>query len=95
MWVSSSPARWMPQREGQEVQGRGAPDHLWDRRIPPPQSKGHLEELHVDVEKLSVRAAFAIAHMAAKANEHLTKLIRRDRAESLATQSDRLLSSYF
>ncbi|ESU34687.1 Dihydrolipoamide acyltransferase, partial [Giardia duodenalis] len=49
----------------------------------------------VDVEKLSVRAAFAIAYMAAKANEHLTKLIRRDRAESLATQSDRLLSSYF
>ena len=43
----------------------------------------------------SVRAAFAIAHMAAEANEHPTKLIRRDRAESLATQSDRLLSSYF
>eukprot|EP00701_Giardia_intestinalis_P000841 XP_001704665.1 Reverse transcriptase/endonuclease, putative [Giardia lamblia ATCC 50803] len=43
----------------------------------------------------SIRAAFAIAHMAAKANEHPTKLIRRDRAESLATQSDRLLSSYF
>eukprot|EP00701_Giardia_intestinalis_P005901 XP_001709725.1 Reverse transcriptase/endonuclease, putative [Giardia lamblia ATCC 50803] len=58
------------QREGQEVQGR-------DRRIPPPQSKRRLEELHVDVEKLSVRAAFAIAHMAAEANEHLTKLIRR------------------
>ena len=60
-----------------------------------PKSKKHLEELHVDVEKLSVRAAFAIAYMAAKANEHLTKLIRRDRAESLVTQSDRLLSSYF
>ena len=26
--------------------------------------------------------------MAAKANEHLTRLIRRDRAESLVTQSD-------
>ncbi|ESU34875.1 Hypothetical protein DHA2_152589 [Giardia duodenalis] len=25
------------QREGQEVQGRDAPDHLWDGRIPPPQ----------------------------------------------------------
>ena len=60
-----------------------------------PKSKRHHEELHVDVEKLSVRAAFAIAYMAAKANEHLTKLIRRDRAESLVTQSDRLLSSYF
>ncbi|ESU42789.1 Hypothetical protein GSB_154145 [Giardia duodenalis] len=39
----------------------------------------HLEELHVDVEKLSIRATFAIAYMAAKANEHLTRLIRRDR----------------
>ena len=37
----------------------------------------------------------AIAYMAAKANEHLTRLIRRDRAESLVTQSDRLLSTYF
>ena len=60
-----------------------------------PKSKKHLEELHVDVEKLSVRAAFAIAYMAAKANKHPTKLIRRDQAESLVTQSDRLLSSYF
>eukprot|EP00701_Giardia_intestinalis_P000122 XP_001703946.1 Reverse transcriptase/endonuclease, putative [Giardia lamblia ATCC 50803] len=42
-----------------------------------PKSKRHLEELYVDVEKLSVRAAFAIAHMAAEANEHPTKLIRR------------------
>ena len=60
-----------------------------------PKSRRHLEELHVDVEKLSIRAAFAIAYMAAKANEHLTRLIRRDRAESLVTQSDRLLSTYF
>ena len=44
-----------------------------------PKSRRHLEELHVDVEKLSIRAAFAIAYMAAKANEHLTRLIRRDR----------------
>ncbi|ESU44701.1 Dihydrolipoamide acyltransferase, partial [Giardia duodenalis] len=48
----------------------------------------------VDVEKLSIRAAFAIAYMAAKANEHLTRMIRRDRAESLVT-GDRLLSTYF
>ncbi|ESU35840.1 Hypothetical protein DHA2_152082, partial [Giardia duodenalis] len=27
----------LPQREGQEVQGRDAPDHLRDGRIPPPQ----------------------------------------------------------
>ncbi|ESU43196.1 Dihydrolipoamide acyltransferase, partial [Giardia duodenalis] len=54
----------------------------------------HLEELHVDVEKLSVRAAFAIAYMAAKANEHLTRMIRRDRAESLVTQSDPLSTSF-
>ena len=60
-----------------------------------PKSRRHLEELHADVEKLSIRAAFAIAYMAAKANEHLTRLIRRDRAESLVTQSDRLLSTYF
>ncbi|ESU36053.1 Hypothetical protein DHA2_153774 [Giardia duodenalis] len=83
------------QREGQEVQGRDVPDHHGTDGSLHPKSKRHLEELHVDVEKLSVRAAFAIAYMAAKANEHLTKLIRRDRAESLVTQSDRLLSSYF
>ena len=62
---------------------------------PSTQSRRHLEELHVDVEKLSVRAAFAIVYIAARANEHLTRLIRRDRAESLVTQSDRLLSAHF
>ena len=36
----------------------------------------------MDVEKPSIRAAFAIAYMAARASEHLTRLIRRDRAES-------------
>ena len=47
----------------------------------------------MDVEKLSLRAAFATAYVAAKANEHLTRLIRRDRlrAWSLAT----LLSTHF
>ena len=48
----------------------------------------------MDVEKLSIRAAFAIAYMAARANEHLTRLIRRERGEPV-TQSDRLLSTYF
>ena len=48
----------------------------------------------MDVEKLSIRAAFAIAHMAAKANEHLTADPTLP-AESLVTQSDRLLSTYF
>ena len=60
-----------------------------------PKSRRHLEELHADVEKPSIRAAFATAYVAAKANEHLTRMIRRDRAESLVTQSDRLLSTYF
>ena len=47
----------------------------------------------MDVEKLSIRAAFAIAYMAAKANEHLTRLIRRDRAESQSPSDP--LSAHF
>ena len=37
-----------------------------------PKSRRHLEELHVDVEKPSIRAAFATAYMAARASEHRT-----------------------
>ena len=49
----------------------GTPDHLRDGSLHA-KSRRHLEELHVDVEKLSIRAAFAIAYMAARASEHLT-----------------------
>ena len=61
---------------------------------PSTQSRWHLGAPR-GRQKLSVRAAFAIVYIAARANEHLTRLIRRDRAESLVTQSDRLLSAHF
>ena len=50
----------------------GTPDHLRDGRPLHPKSRRHLEELHVDVEKFSIRAAFATAYMTSRANEHLT-----------------------
>eukprot|EP00701_Giardia_intestinalis_P001983 XP_001705807.1 Hypothetical protein GL50803_113285 [Giardia lamblia ATCC 50803] len=79
------------QREGQEVQGRDAPDHLRDRRIPPPQSKGHLEELHVDLCPGCLRHR---PH-GCRGERAPDEADQTGRAESLATQSDRLLSSYF
>ncbi|ESU40297.1 Hypothetical protein GSB_154426, partial [Giardia duodenalis] len=84
----ASPDGPLLQREAQEAQGRDPPDHLRDGSLHP-KSRRHLEELHVDVEKLSVRAAFAIAYMAARVSEHLTRLIRRDRprASHPATRS--------
>ncbi|ESU39653.1 Hypothetical protein GSB_154961 [Giardia duodenalis] len=91
----TSPARWTTTTtRSSGSTGTGLPIIYGTDGSLHPKSRRHLEELHVDVEKLSIRAAFAIAYMAAKANEHLTRMIRRDRAESLVTQSDPLSASF-
>ena len=71
----------------------GTPDRLRDGSLHP--SPAAPRRAPCGRQKPSIRAAFAIAYMAARASEHLTRLIRRDRAESLVTQSDRLLSAHF